>query len=67
MVRDTWQDEEAHRPTWRRPCDGSVPSTTATPMHLNPPTTSEAPLSLVRLPPLVVPSMADLIEGAINL
>lgn len=57
----------AHRPAWRRPCDGSVPSTTATPVHLNPPTTSEAPLNLVRLPPLDVPSIADLIEGAVTL
>jgi hypothetical protein len=56
-----------HRPTWRRPCDESVPSTTATPMKLNPPMTSKAPLSLVRLPSLVVPSMDDLIEGVVNL
>lgn len=54
-------------PAWRRPCDGSVPSTSATPVHLNPPTASEAPLNLVRLPPPAVPSMADLIEGAITL
>jgi hypothetical protein len=57
----------AHRPAWRKPCDGSVPSTAATPMQLNPPTTSEAPLSLVRFPSLAVLSMDDLIEGVVNL
>jgi hypothetical protein len=56
-----------HRPAWRRPCDRSVPSTTAILMQLNPPTTFEAPLSLVRFSSLTVPSMDDLIEGAVNL
>jgi len=57
----------AHKPAWWRPCDGSVPSTNTTPMHLNHPTTSEAPLSLMRFPSMIVLSMDDFIEGVVNL
>ena len=52
----------AHRPAWQEPCDGFVPSITATPMHLIPPTMSEVPLILVRFPSLAIISMGYFIK-----